>query len=209
MPNLASRNHPGTSYLLRDARVPTKGPRSISMPGDGSCCAAPSFNAGSVPAMSLQAVRLVILMDEVLLLSAVMCTWRVSVPICDEPCTTYSLLILVPKRAAPSRQETLRRYFTPAAVRFAFVQVDPNPDSALGNIPEGIRASRARNRGRGDITSPTTAASISWTERFERWDRVALMECGREVLKVSIEFPPVLELGIPFAHHCVEAIGSI
>src|SRR5271157_658720 len=66
MPNLASRNHSGISYLLKDARVPSKGPRSISIPGDGSCCAAPSFNAGSVPAISLQAVRLVILIDMVI-----------------------------------------------------------------------------------------------------------------------------------------------
>src|SRR5208282_4522533 len=65
MPNLASRNHAGISYLLKDARVPSKGPRSISIPGDGSCCAAPSFNAGSVPAISLQAVRLVIFIDMV------------------------------------------------------------------------------------------------------------------------------------------------
>src|SRR5208337_2443318 len=65
MPNLASRNHSGISYLLKDARVPSKGPSSISMPGDDSCCAAPSFNAGSAPAISLQAVRLVILIDMV------------------------------------------------------------------------------------------------------------------------------------------------
>jgi hypothetical protein len=30
------------------------------MPGDISCCAAPSFNAGSAPAISWQAARLVI-----------------------------------------------------------------------------------------------------------------------------------------------------
>ena len=78
MPNLASRNHSGTSYLLKDARVPSKGPRSISIPGDVSCCAAPSFNAGSVPAISLQAVRLFILIDMFFSSPAVLSTGHAS-----------------------------------------------------------------------------------------------------------------------------------
>src|SRR5208282_3083810 len=104
MPNLASRNHSGTSYLLSDVRVPSKGPRSISIPGDGSCCAAPSFKAGRVPAINLQAARLVILVDMVF----------------HSPCATYSETLLKPRgKASPQSGLRPRRkvlLFSPAGV---------------------------------------------------------------------------------------------
>src|SRR5579862_5911799 len=85
IPNLASRNQSGISYLLSDARVPSKGPCSISMPGEASCCAAASFNVGSAPASILHAVLRVIFIDMIFHPPLVNSETRFSVPACAQP----------------------------------------------------------------------------------------------------------------------------